>query len=272
MGSSFSSRRDVYVHQFVNPRVEERQDQIMLRMSTVSGETNLVFSNGRMEMNPFEIFVSEKDDAQRALITGIHVLFINNESDEPVTIQIKHLFAAGENDDVKHIDDSGEIDILCPAKYNQPVRGNDRILYKPRLKEDILKCYAGLENAILKEYAVPVDQKEEKLDLLELSHPLVHFIMTNQDTLQPEHGDIVKHEPSGFFELKPDFVTKVRQFFSNHILKDMHSTRFEETLVTAHRQTAYKGQDQPNVVIILQMDYLLVTPGDGKMKHAEIKL
>lgn len=272
MGLSFSSRRDLYVHQFQNPRVEEGETEFMLRMCCIAGENNLTFSNGKKEINPFTHVVSEKDEGQQAILTSIRVVFINNESDEDVTIRIKHLFASSENDDVKHIDDSGEMDILCPAKFNQSVQGNDRILYKPRLREDIIKCYAGLENAILKENAVPFDQKEESLSLLQLDHPLVHFIMTNQDTLKPEHGDIRKHEPSGFFELNPDFVTKARQFFSDYILKDMHMTRFEETLVTASRKTPFIGKGEPNVVVILKINYVLITPGEGKMKHAEIKV
>ena len=118
MGGNFSSRKDVYVHHFVNPRIQERQEQVMVRMMAVPGENALLSLNGKREMNPFAHLISDKDEGQQAVIMGIYVLFINNETKHDLMMELSGLFnppanAGGlKNQDVQHIDDSGKLQIL----------------------------------------------------------------------------------------------------------------------------------------------------------------
>lgn len=278
MGSNFSSRKDVYVHQFVNPRIQDRSEQIMIRMMAVPGETYMVFADGKTHCNPFEKFVSRVDDGQEAIITGIYGLFINNESNHSVTMDITGLFESkSQNEDVHHIDDDGKMKILCPAGINKALEGNDRILYKPRLMDETIRMYAGLEMAILKDFSVSLETDDSAPVMLEYSHPLVHFIVMNMDILQPVPGDVIKHDTTGYLQVTRAFLIRAREFFADKIVRDLHPTRFEETQCSCLApkellEEAKQRKIYPNVTIVLQMNYLLITPGERKMKHYEIKV
>ncbi len=276
MGGNFSARRDLYVHHFVNPRIQEKQEQVMVRLMAVPGENRLVCN----KTNPFQHLISSKDEGQRAVITGIYVLFIANETKHDVVVKLAGLFETKKNDnqDVQHIDDSGMLNILCPANYNKAVEGNDRILYKPRLRDDVIKTYAGLDVAMLQDQSITLNNADEESVVLEITHPMVHFIITNQELLKPESGDIVKHER--FFELKPEFFQKARQFYNDTIYASMHTTRFEETRLSCAPprdvlddiQNKKDPSSLPNVTLVLQLNYLMITQGEGKMRHQEIKV
>jgi hypothetical protein len=282
MGGNFSSRKDVYVHQFVNPRIQEHQEQVMVRMMAVPGENALLSLNGKREMNPFKHLISDKDEGQQAIIMGLYVLFINNETKHDITLELSGLFNAPaealNNQDVQHTDDSGRLQILCPAGFNKAVEGNDRILYKPRLKDDVIRAYAGLDTAILKDHSIALNEKDDESIVLEMTHPMVHFIITNTELLKPESSDVVKRER--FLDIKPDFFNKARQYYADTIHNDMHMTRFEETKLACAppRDVLDDIQNKkdptalPNVTCILQLNYLIVTPGEPKMRHQEIKV
>ena len=275
MGQSYSTRRDLYLHQFVNPRVQEHSTQIMIRGTIVPGENRLVFPNQKLHCNPFSHLVSDRDPAQQAVILGMYVLFINNEIESNVELIISDLFTrVAENQDVNHPDDSGQLRILCPAGYNRSVEGNDRILYKPRLSDKALRAYAGLDEAILKDSGVQLGGDASQLHLLPITHPLIHFIITHQEELEPVHGDMTKHESSGHFEIRPEFMARVRQYYSDNIHKDMRPTRFDDTTVycAVGSREEKEGKCLPNVTVILQVDYLMVVPGERKMKHNEVRV
>jgi hypothetical protein len=281
MGGNFSSRKDVYVHHFVNPRIQERQEQVMVRMMAVPGENALLSLNGKREMNPFAHLISDKDEGQQAVIMGIYVLFINNETKHDLMMELSGLFNAGglKNQDVQHIDDSGKLQILCPAGFNKSVEGNDRILYKPRLKDNVIRAYAGLDTALLKEQSITLNEKDDSESIvLEMAHPMVHFIITNTELLKPESSDVVKRER--FLEIRPEFFNKARQYYADTIHNDMHVTRFEDTKLACAPprdvlddiQNKKDPSAMPNVTVMLQINYLIVTPGEPKMRHQEIKL
>lgn len=276
MGGNFSVRRDLYVHHFVNPRIQEKQEQVMVRLMAVPGENRLVCNKS----NPFGHVISNKDEGQQAVITGIYVLFIANETKHDVVVRLSGLFETTkqENQDVQHIDDSGALKILCPANYNKAVEGNDRILYKPRLKDDVIRTYAGLEGAMLQDQSITLNNADEESIVLEMAHPMVHFIITNQELLKPESGDLVNRER--FFEIKPEFFQKARQFYNDTIHASMHTTRFEETRLSCAPprdvlddiQNKKDPSSLPNVTLVLQLNYLMITPGEPKMRHEEIKV
>jgi len=281
MGGNFSSRKDVYVHQFVNPRIQERQTQVMVRMMAVPGENAMLTHNGKREINPFADLISDKDETQKAVVLGIYVSFIGNETKHNVTMELSGIFETSEeNQDVQHIDDCGKLQILCPANFNKAVDGNDRILYRPRLRDEVLMAYAGLDHAMLKEHSIVVanDNNNDESIVLEMTHPMVHFIITNSELLKPESSDVVKRDQ--FVEIKPEFYNKARQVYTTTIHNDMHMTRFEETKIVCAppRDVLDDIQNKkdptalPNVTVVLQINYLIVTPGEPKMRHSEIRV
>ena len=129
MGQNFSSRQDYYVNRFSNPKVQEHQKTFKLRGVVVPGETYLLFDGGKRAINPFSELISQRDEEHSVIIIGIYVLYIDNETNHELRINVSNLFVGSNlNKDVPHIDDLGSLLILCPPKFSGPVTGNDRIL------------------------------------------------------------------------------------------------------------------------------------------------
>lgn len=261
MGGNFSSRHDVYINRFNNPKIQEMQKTISVRGVVVPGERRLIFENGKDSDNPFKGLVSPIDEGHSAVITGIYLLFVRNEMNEDLIVNVNGLFNGKKrNQDVSHVDDTGNMRILCPAKYNNPVTGIDGILYKPRLKHEILQAYVGMEDTIV---------AESNQIIYEITHPIVHFILHHM-----ENPPIDKRE--GYFHFEKEYIDRVKLFFKNTIYDDIHKTRFEDTKVTCELPVELSEQFkksifQQSLTFIIQINYLMIMPGESKMKHQELK-
>ena len=277
MGNNFSSRQDFYVHTMDNTHTQELQDQIMIR---------LVPSDGSIFVpvlpNPFRRLVSEKDDSQKICILGLSLVYICNESKYDVNIQIQNVFdvAIKKNEDMAHMDDTGCLKILCPANFNGPVLGNDRILYKPRLNLDIIRNYAGLN--ILDINIKPMQQENQNdMTLLELAHPIVYFILNNEEKLQ-EFGSgnqVQRTADPNFVKVETTYLNRVKEFFKNTIYDDLRMTRFDDVKIGSvipkglfDELQNRKHATQMSIVVIVQINYLQISSGGGKIKHQQMEI
>lgn len=257
MGGNFSSRQDVYINRFNNPKVQEMQKTISVR--GVVGERHLIFENCKNFDNPFKGLVSTVDEGHSAVITGIYLLFVRNEIDKDLIVTVNGLFNGKKrNQDVSHVDDTGNLRILCPAKYNNTVTGIDGILYKPRLKHEILQAYVGMEDAIV---------AETNQVIYENTHPIVHFILNHMDNPPIDHRE-------GFFHFEKEYIDRVKLFFKNTIYDDIHKTRFEDVKIMCEVENSEqlkKSIFQQSLTFIIQINYLMIMPGESKMKIQELK-
>ncbi len=274
MGNNFSTRQDWYLNKFSNPRVQELQKTISIRGTVVPGEKWLIFDNGKNFINPLQALVSPHDESQSVVILGIYNLFIRNEVNDDLLVKVDKMFTGkSPNEDVNHVDDSGCIKILCPNKYDNSINGSDAILYKPRLKSEILKAYCGLEDSI-------VGDVPHGGPLYDKTQPIVHFILNHQTLLQTTSYDFIKHENTQTFQIEPEFLKRVQTFFRKTIYDDIHRTRFEETKITCElpKKVIEDHQNKKNVavlsnlIIILQVNYLLISPGDQHLKGIEVRV
>jgi hypothetical protein len=187
---------------------------------------------------------------------------------------IRGLFVGGgRNQDVPHVDDSGELRILCPARYNGPVGPHDRLLYKPRLRDDLLRDYAGMD--------VTAADQDNGTTVFRLDHPLVHFVLHNQHLLHP--NDAVFHHDSktNMFHFDSKYLADTRNFFRNTVLEDMHPTTLADARISCEipsplieelKQKGGRISVFPSLTFTFIVQYLLVTPGEARMKHREIKI
>lgn len=262
MGGNFSSRQDVYINRFHNPKIQEMQKIISVRGVVAPGERHLIFENCKNSDNPFKGIVSTVDEEHAAVITGIYLLFVKNETNHDLIVNVTDLFNGKKrNQDVSHVDDTGNLRILCPAKYNNSVTGIDGILYKPRLKHEILQAYVGMEDAIVAE----TDQI-----IYENTHPIVHFIIHHM-----ENPPMVQRE--GYFHFEKEYIDRVKIFFRNTIYDDIHKTRFQDTKIMCElplelSEQFKKSIFQQSLTFIIQINYLMIMPGESKMKHQELKI
>ena len=266
MGISFSSRKDIYLHRFSNPSIKECVCQTMVRM---------VYNDGNaLELcgdNPFANIVSMVDENQKIVIQGVYLLFVNNEFKKDLEISISHLFdlPAHKNEDIHHPDDTASVKIICPQSFNGSIDGNDRVIYKPKLRDELIRKYAGLEQAILEPQSIqmPGPTENEVKEVFEETSAIMGFIFDNTAHLKPSSSD-VKKLGECYYEIDGEFLERVRTFFKNTIFDDIRYTRFEDCRIDCKA----KGTPGMSVSVIVQLNYLLILSGDSKMKQDEIKL
>lgn len=252
---------------------------LSLRGTLLSGEPNLIFDCE----NPFKKLITQKDVSHGAVVTSVYVLYIKNETKYDFTVTIDKLFEGNNlNQDVKHEDDTGCLKILCPANFDGTVDGVDSLIYKPRLNDDILREYSGLE--------LPEDENQL---IFEKQHPIVHFIMHH--TPNPQYTQM----ENGYIKFEKEYLDKMKLYFKTTVLNHIHVTRFENTRVGCGVPEGRdkpspggggfvpsdKGKEEgdkpspfggrfipPSITFIIQMNYILIMPGENKMKHLAIKL
>jgi hypothetical protein len=261
MGLGWSTSRDIFIHQWTNPRVEPIKKTITMRMIPSGlGEDrfsgNICFipadPNDRKKGGPFAKMLGNIRDDERAVLLGIYWLTMHDECDVPIKIEIKDLFkpcpSNNDEEERKHPDLTGSVFLPCNGKISTVVAGNDRILYRPqKLNEATITKYAGLENAILESRTIYLpkhdknnekekeekeeEEEEEPLEVFPEDSPLVEYIIRTSNALHPQKGDIEKMEAEGktFYHIKPDFLAHVRQFFKDTVGDYILYTRFEDT-------------------------------------------
>lgn len=274
---NWSSRQDYYLHQFVNPRVQEYEEKLMVRMYYDQGSMELKMD----DPNPFKTLVSLVDEQQRVIIKGMYLLFVNNEFTTDLEVKVTRLFDVPRdhaNQDIHHPDDTAQVTILCPRDMNAIVRDRDAVLYKPRLPLSVLTEYVGLEGAILEPQSVKIPTQqvggEGQEEVFEKTNPLVPFILNHKDELKPTPEEFVKMpgpDHQIFYKIQETLLVRVRDLFRNTIFHDMRYTRFEDCRFQCKLQKEPK-RATANLCFILELKYLVITPGEGKMHVTEIKL
>lgn len=287
MGLNFSTARKEYViRQYTNPRVKQCENTFMVRMH-YSGGDSLVMDNS----NPFQGLVSTGDENQRIIIEGMYLLFVNNEFDLDLEVNVSNLFELPRehrNVDVSHPDDTAKISIVCPRRMNGKVSEMDAYLYRPKLSLETLERYAGLEPAILEPQSIEIPNETQEEgggeggaeqvvpeEMFEEGNPIVAFIMTHQEALKPLSNDFEKTEKenTNYYKISGPFLQRVRTFFQDTIFNDMRYTRFEGCKFECMLPEGARIKNaSANLSFILQIKYLLVSPGDPRMRSDEIKL
>lgn len=211
----------------------------------------LVFVHG---FNPFKNLVSPKDINQRVVILGLYVTYVQNEFEHNLSPKIVGLFdASNKNQDVATTDDTGSVLIYCPAQHNAEIKGNDRILYRPRLKEDTIRAYAAVGKCI----AETTIRTESPKMLFAKEHPLILYMIKEQEALGVTSENVVYIPESGLYSVPTDVAKRVKEHFVNTIYEDIHETRFEDTQMTC--DAFQKGlEEHKSLSVLLHMQYLLI--------------
>lgn len=249
MGQNFSARKDYRVHTFSNPRVERHCAQLLVRVC-----------NGKsVEVNPFQQrLINPHDDHARVIVCNLSHSYMHNESNVEAVITIHNLFAPkAQNQDVPHVDHSGIVTVICPANFRNPVAYHNQLLYRAKLRDVYLDLYSGLEDVM-----IATVRNEGGICLLEPNHPLLHFILENLEILEISEREITRRD-NGFHELHCTVVEKAQQFFRNTIYEHILPTRFEDTLITCDNEDA-------NICVLFEIEYLLILPGELRLKHKEM--
>lgn len=273
MGLSYSSAQNIYLNEYNNPLCEERYVKKLVTMHPSSKLSHFISPKTKETFaTPCSNLVSDKDQDERAVILSISVEYIQNLLKHDVVLTLSNLFeriVKEGNEDVPYPDDTGNISILCPAGIDREMKGSEKLLYKPRLSVDLIKMYAGVGESIIN---LGPDAKAFKQD-----HPLVYYLINNQEQLDIQPGDVLEKEEIGVYVMKPEFVQKTKTLFQNTIYDNIHYTRFEDTRLTCpmNKEIFHDMADETEfggVSIVLMFHYLLIRPGELKMKHVRTQL
>jgi hypothetical protein len=251
---NFSTRQDLYINKFNNPKIKDIEKTFCIRGTLVDNEKQLIFDS----VNPFKQLISQKDASHEIVVTGMYLIYLKNETKQEFKINIDNVFVGNNmNQDVKHEDDTGCIKILCPASYDGPVNEIDGLLYKPRLRDEMIRKYAGME--------IPNDEQL----VFEINHPLVHFILHH--TERPQYTKL----EDNFFKFEKEYLEKMKNFFKATVFEQIHRTRFEDTKINCDVIPVISNEKKviyPCVTFIIQLNGLLIMPGENKMKHLATKI
>lgn len=240
----YSTKTELYVNQFTNPLVKEGTEEFMIR--GFYQDDQLIIVND----NPFrQKLISERIPGQKAIVLGLFVTYV--QSDLEATVTISNLFKTKlHNDDVDR--DSGNVEILCPKDYDKTIQGNDRVLYKPSMSEKLIHHYAGMTEAIM---------EAQSTDVFPINHPIVHFAKQLQIPLPP--GDLITMDKETF--------DKVQSTFVKHVQNGILETEFEATKIHGKLESQ-QNKKGGTINIMLKMKYLLINPGEMKLRVNEIKI
>jgi hypothetical protein len=293
----FMSRdiKHIHLHNWSNPHVTPTSVSVSLRLIPTglehgdSSQVSLAIANDADQLQRCLLARAiPKDAHQKALILRINYTYIHNEFGKDIELEIRGLFPPQKHRDEEttHPDYTGRVKIFCPATTYCMPRGIDRLLYRPRLLlDEVLETYAGLEDAILGNRTIAIPEGSTNVELFDESDPLVEFVWTRREALAFDKNDIKVVEGAQgkrYYQLSPSFLAHIRAVFRDKVFDEFRYTRFEETRLHVDLPRSIQEdlwnryhttkQPLPNLVVVIEFVYLLVTPGEKKLKHKEVKL
>lgn len=268
MGLNFSGARHMYLHQFKNEKVVRREHQTLIRLQYKPGQDHLEPIGGA---NPFADLHRTLQENEQAVITGLFLRHVSNETKRDFEVTISNLFdlKGPQNQDASHPDYTGMVRIPCKQLQNAPVPMHDSVLYRPKLSDDTVEKYAGTEEAILNTYTIPLtnDNEQDVEQVFPQACPLIMFIMDNAELLPQERGDLTRvSENPPLYRISDNFLNRVRTLFRNTIFNDIRYTTFEDCRIfcpvgDGALETLKEGA---SVCFNMQMVYYVTHKGTNK--------
>lgn len=210
--------------------------------------------------HPFKHIVSQVNNDQQAIVTGLYIKFMQNDfADENTKIEITNLFDS-ENDNDE--DDTRPIYVTCPAKYHGIFSVSDELIYQPALKREEILMYATQEKALFEPSVVELlmDNEEPGESILfEETHPLISCLVMKHISLSELSK--IEHDGKTYYGLKNETIEKLKESYNNTIFDNIHYTRFENCKIACNLKVKQE-LDQPiekqkGIVIVLQINYVL---------------
>lgn len=235
--------------------------------------------------------------AQKAIIMRVFTFYVHSELSRDVEFEVRDMFDLdrSRNQDSAHPDDTGRIRVFCPHGVSMQPTSVDQLLYRPRkLKDATIIQYAGLESGLLESrtHVIPTTAAaaaakddaplETHTEVFERNDPIVAFMFNHSETLNIQKGDITLLNPGGkaHYQIRDEFLAQVRDYFRVTVFDELRYTRFEEMhlhvdLPAATREEFYNRYrkrdaiERPQLFLVLEFVYIVVTPGEMRLRHQE---
>lgn len=210
-----------------------------------------------------------------------------------------------EEEEVPHPDKTGATSFVVPARMNRPVPRAERTVYEPNLVNlgiNVLQ-YAGMERSILHagSSVLPATAEDilggpdgataQRYEVFGAGDPVAVFIIQHRGTLECMESDIIEQSGEGgsvIYIIAKTLLARVRELFRTAIFPLLLYTCFDRIHMTwkrpsegearamyvEHREALEGGrpEDAPTLMMLITVDYILVTPGVHMFKTRTVDL
>jgi hypothetical protein len=295
--SKDADARHIHLHTWANPSIQERRAQISIRLAIVgldedtSTNIRLEIVNGdELRQRLFHSITSSLKPDEQCILLRIHHVLSHSEFLKDITLEIRDLFEARLNvAEATHADDTGSVQVFCPKQCSVQPQNIDRLLYQPRsLTDSTITNYAGLENAILNPRSRDIvpDEGATPIEVFEETDPIIEFIAMNAETLNPSPETVKEMNTVNrvrYYKVEPEFLKEIRELFKDTVFDNFRYTRFENTRLCVNLPaevkedffSRYKKMEPykvPQIFVVLNVLYIVVTPGQASTRHREYRL
>jgi hypothetical protein len=257
----------------------------------------------------FRELASKMRDDQKAIITSIAVTFNSNDMDHRHVFRIMDMFEAQTTlhiEEEGHPDKTGTTSFVVPARMNKPVPRAERNIYEPNLINlgiNVLQ-YAGMEAAILNQRSsvlpataedilgVPNGADAHSYEVFRAGDAIAVFIVQHRGILECTDLDVSERpgEDGGaaIYVISKRVLARVRDLFRVAIFPLLLYTRFDRAhmvwdppseevgraLYEEHKEALEggKAENAPTLMMLITVDYILVTPGVPMFKTKTLDL
>jgi hypothetical protein len=225
---------------------------------------------------------------EKALILSVKMLYSHNDYDGVWTWEVEKLFdqKKEEEEETKetqkqqqhhhHPDSTGKLRLVIPGcEFKGVLKPSDSLVYEPKLVHlgTPVLLYAGLENHILGARSTCVTPAGICYDYQAFCNndPFIVFLLENKDKFDEINAQDIKQGENKTILVKRPLVKRVQQFFQNALFPLFRYVS-QNTVITFEWPKEQWPKTSGFINVIIQVDYLVITPQIPKYKTHEIIL
>lgn len=220
---------------------------------------------------------------EKALILSVKMLYSHNDYDDVWTWEVEKLFdqKKEEEEETKetqkhHPDSTGKLRLVIPGcEFKGVLKPSDSLVYEPKLVHlgTPVLLYAGLENHILGARSTCVTPAGICYDYQAFCNndPFIVFLLENKDKFDEINAQDIKQGENKTILVKRPLVRRVQQFFQNALFPLFRYVS-QTPVITFEWPKEQWPKTSGFINVIMQVDYLVITPQIPKYKTHEITL
>ncbi|MDB9801149.1 hypothetical protein OAB94_02105 [Flavobacteriaceae bacterium] len=252
--SNWSARRTFYENPLLHNTTNKEASVTKLLNFCLDENGNLIPTKNTK--NVFKNIVSQVNQDQRAVVTGMFATFVQNDFDKEGIVTITGLYSI-EGDD----NDEGEqsqLLIPCPANINHQILEENSLIYTPTtvsFKEILL--YADQEKALFEPTIseLLLDKNDEAFSLYyNENHSLINCLISDKK-MGLDGFKTGYHEGERCYITSRAKLKMLQSYINQSVFKNIHYTRFENLQFNCKCDTS--DAKDGGISILMQLNYVL---------------
>lgn len=222
---------------------------------------------------------------EKALILSVKMLYSHNDYNDVWTWEVEKLFDQKKEEEEEekkkekgkyHPDFTGKLRLVIPGcEFKGVLKPEDNLVYEPKLVHlgTPILLYAGLENHILGARSTCITPAGIFYDYQAFCNndPFIVFLLENKDKFDEINAQDIKQGNHKTILVKRPLVRRVQQFFQNALFPLFRYVS-KNTVITFEWPKEQWPKTSGFINVIIQVDYLVITPQIPKYKTHETTL